>query len=101
MALLRYLRPVDGLPDPRGSLSSSIPTQAITEVNKEVQKAICEARGRRGAYQKYSPTVHSDIGKHACQHGAAAAAFYFSRKLKKKVSESIVKLIKQAYLGEL
>ena len=78
MALLRYLKPVDGLPDPRGSLSSSIPTQAIAEANKEVQKAILsEAGGKRGAYQKYSPTVRSDIGKYACQHGPAAAARYF------------------------
>ena len=71
MALLRYLKPVDGLPDPRGSLSSSIPTQAIAEANKEVQKAILsEAGGKRGAYQQYSSTVRSDIGKYACQHGS-------------------------------
>ena len=29
MSLLRYLRPVDGLPDPRGPLSSLIPLPAI------------------------------------------------------------------------
>ncbi len=91
MALLRYLRPVDGLPDPRGSLSSSIPTQTIAEANKEVQKAISKAGGKHGAYQKYSPIVHSDIGKHVCQHMAQ----------KKKVSESTVKSIEQAYLEEL
>ncbi len=99
MALLRYLRSADGLPG--GSLSSSIPTQAIAEANKEVQKAIRNAEGKRGVYQKYSPTVCSGIGKYACQHGAAAAAHYFSRKLKNKVSESTVKSINQAYMGEL
>ena len=40
MALLCYMKPVGGLPDPRGSLSSSIPTQVIAEANKEVQKQL-------------------------------------------------------------
>ena len=39
MALLRYLNPIDGLPDPKGPLTSYISAQAIAEANKEVQKA--------------------------------------------------------------
>ena len=45
MALLRYMKPIGGLPGPREVLSSSIPTQAIAEVNKEVQKAVGTADG--------------------------------------------------------
>ena len=40
MALVWYMKPIDGLPDPRGSLSRSISIQVITEVNREVQKAM-------------------------------------------------------------
>ena len=40
MALLRYLKPADGLPVPKGPLTSSISAQAIAEANKEVQKAM-------------------------------------------------------------
>lgn len=40
MALLRYLTPIGGLPDPRGSLSSSVPAQAIAEANKAAQKVL-------------------------------------------------------------
>ena len=40
MALVRYMKPIDGLLDPRGLLSRSIPSQVITEVNREVQKAM-------------------------------------------------------------
>jgi len=40
MALLRYMKLIGGLPDPTGSLNSSILIQAIVEANKEVQKAV-------------------------------------------------------------
>ena len=54
MALLHYMKPIDGLPDPRGSLSSCISSQAIAEANKEVQKAKAGGTGKRGPYTKYS-----------------------------------------------
>ena len=40
MALLQYLQRTDGLPDPRGSLSSAVPRQAIARANQEVQAAV-------------------------------------------------------------
>ena len=98
MALLRYLKPRDGLPDPRGSLSSSMPSQAIAQANCEVQEAIQSDKGKRGPYKKYSPTVRAEIGKYACHHGVAAAARFFSRRLDKKVSETTVRSIKTAYV---
>ena len=41
MALLhaQYLQHKDSLPDPKGSLSSAIPAQAIARANQEVQVA--------------------------------------------------------------
>ena len=58
MALLRYLKPLNGLPDPRGSLSSSIPSTAIEEANTQVQKVTGGAKNRkRGPYKKYSPSL--------------------------------------------
>ena len=39
IALLQYLQRKDGLLDPKGSLSSTIPPQAIARVNQEVQSA--------------------------------------------------------------
>ena len=39
MALLRYLQRKDGLPDPKGSLSSEVPAATIARANQEVQAA--------------------------------------------------------------
>ena len=38
IALLRYLKTTDGLPDPKGSLSSSIQLQATVQGNEEVKE---------------------------------------------------------------
>ena len=40
MVLLRYLKPTDGLPDTKGSLSSSMHPQAIARANEEVKEAM-------------------------------------------------------------
>ena len=45
-SILRYFKPRDGLPDPNGSLSASLPSQAIAAVNREVKstKFISQSR---------------------------------------------------------
>ena len=56
MSLLRYLKPADGLPDPRGSLPTVISLDVISEMNEEVEEATrCSAAGEtfRGRW----PTV--------------------------------------------
>ena len=56
MSLLRYLKPADGLPDPRGSLPTVISLDVISEMNEEVEEATrCSAGGEtfRGRW----PTV--------------------------------------------
>ena len=35
MSIRRYLKPIDGLPDPKGSLSTTIPSAAIASANRE------------------------------------------------------------------
>ena len=100
MALLRYMKPIGSLPDPRGPLSDFIPTQAIAEANKEVEK-VRAGDTKRGSYTKYSAADRAKIGKYACQHGAAAAARHFTGKFKKRLSESTVKSIKKGYIKEL
>ena len=46
MALLRYFQPKDGLPDPKGALSASLPTPAIALANREVQKIMIQEKDR-------------------------------------------------------
>ena len=43
MDLLRYMRPVDGLPDPRGQPSLTLPSSSIVEANCLVQEVTKEA----------------------------------------------------------
>ena len=90
MALLQYLQRKDGLPDPKGSLLSTMPPQAIARANQEVQAATekevqVREKGKRGAYHRYSPGERADIGRYTSQHGMAAAVRFFSRKLKSTV----------------
>ena len=55
MALLKYLKASkDGLPDPKGSLSSAIPFQAIADAKREVKQLLSHAyEGKQGPYKKY------------------------------------------------
>ena len=44
MALLKYLKASkDGLPDPKGSLLSAIPSQAIAQAKREVKQLLSHA----------------------------------------------------------
>ena len=60
MALLKYLKASkDGLPDPKGSLSSAIPTRVIAEANREVKQLLSHANGgKRRSYKRYVYHVH-------------------------------------------
>ena len=60
MALLRYMRPVDGLPDPRGQLSLTLPSSSIVEANRLVQEVTKEAaKQKRGPYKTSALTQTS------------------------------------------
>lgn len=107
MTLRHYFKPVDrtpdGLPDPRGPLSARIPVSAIAAANDAVRDAISEEKKNRhrGKYLIYTPKVRLEIAKYATNHGIASAARVFSHRLKKKVSESTVRSMRNAYREEL
>jgi len=64
--------------------SATLPTQAITEANKEVQKTVGTADGgKRGPYKRYCSNLRAETAKCACQHGTTATARHYSRKLEK------------------
>ena len=105
MTLRRYFKPVDqtadGLPDPHRPLSARIPAATIAAANDAVRDAIAEeTRKSRGKYVIYTPTVHLEIAKYACNHGIESVARVFSRKLKQNVSESTVCSMRNAYRQE-
>ena len=47
----QYLKPKDGLPDPQGSLSRAISSEAIEMANREVENV--HAKKVRGPYKRY------------------------------------------------
>ena len=60
------------LPSEKMLWNPSIPTQAIAEVNKDVQRAVGTVdRGKHGRYKRYSSTLRAEIAKYARQYGAA------------------------------
>ena len=106
MSIRRYFKPVSGLPDPRGRLSQSIPPAAIAEANRLVQEAAQQSSAKststkRRPYKTYHPADRLKIAKYACDHGVAAAARFFSKKLKDTISESTVRSIRDSYKREL
>ncbi len=64
MALLKYLKPRDGLPNPKGTLSQTLPSRAIEAANREVVQATSEAGRKRGPYKRYSAEERLQIGKY-------------------------------------
>ncbi len=72
MDLLRYLQPRDGLPDPRGALSLSVPSSAIAEANRKVQEATSKTK-KWGPYKRYSAIVRAEIGKHVVATNVASS----------------------------
>ena len=87
MALLRYLKPRDGLPNPKGSLSLSVTSPVIARANREVQEAITSKEGKkRGLYERYSPEEHAEIGQYTCHHGIAVVERYISQHAHLQVS---------------
>lgn len=94
MALLHYLKPVNGVPDPRGPLSSSIPSFVIAEANAQVLKET--EKVRREVLTSLTLLPYAWIGNNSCQHGVAAASRYFTRKMKRSVSETTVRSIRDA-----
>ena len=103
MSILRYFQPQgSSLPNPRGDLALSMSSESIASANKEVLEATKSSGigGKRGQYKKLDDDLRAEIGKYASYHGVAATSRYFSRKLKKKMSESTIRSIRDSFLRE-
>ena len=57
--------------------------------------------GRKGVVTRLTPSVRAEMGKYTSRHGVAAAARFFTRKLRHQVSETTVHSMKKAYLQEM
>ena len=90
------------LPDPRGTLSTSLPPTAIVQANAEVRKSLDDGKQmkQRGSYHQYSPKMRAAIGRYASTNEVSAASHFFSGKLKHHVSTSTVLSIKKSYTEE-
>ena len=78
MNLYSYSNPTNGLPDPRGSLSSDVTPEAIYLANKEVECTLKESAvsKKRGVNAKYlAPEVREEIGKYVDVHDSTST-FY-------------------------
>lgn len=100
MSILQYFKRKEGLPDPRGELSTMLPPRAIASANSEIKKSIQARSKRRGPYSRYSPTKRAAIGKYALENGVAATSRIYSRKLGHNVSATTVRSIKMAFLEQ-
>lgn len=78
MALLRYFKPIDGLPDPKGLLSLSVPLQTIAAANREMVKMTNEAGKECGLYRRYTSEEHLEISRYTSDYSIAVATRYFS-----------------------
>lgn len=113
MSILQYFKKTaidkDGdaisLPNPRGTLSSYVPTAAISSANSQVRRVISQEQnsergGYRQKYNNYTPEQRASVGKYALEHGVMSAKRKFSLKFKMDINESTVRRFKTAYLHE-
>ena len=93
------------IPDPRGSLSMTVPSSAIAAANKEVLEMKVDKakkrRSKRGHYYSYTAKQRAEIGKYASQNGVQAAKIKYSRELGIVINESTVRKFKKLYTDEL
>lgn len=70
--------PQVALPSPNGPLSREIPSTAICEANKEVEKTLKnEDTKKRGCYQRYDGKQKAAIGNYALVHGTSVALRHY------------------------
>ena len=106
MSLLRYFKASSDttkLPDPRGPLSKTVPSSSIESANTEMKRVIeteeSSDRRKRGHYEKFSPELRFQIGKHAAENGVAATMRFYAKKFVMK--ESSIRTWKNAYTRKI
>ena len=61
--LHQYFQPRNGIPDPKRSISSIIPSQVVAQANQEaVMDATQSTMSKRGPYQQYTAKERAEIG---------------------------------------
>ena len=119
MSIRRFLKSINGTPDPNGQLSSTVLSAAIRRMNwhqsnHNLQSEV-HINGKLCVYVcwsslfypchvytiSYNPCIRAEIGKYASVHGIAAASQVYSKKLDRRVGPATVQSIMQAYIKEL
>ena len=98
MTLYRCFQPWNGLPDPKGLISSIIPSQAVAQANQDVVDATQSRMRKRGPYQQYTAKDWAEIGMYTCNYVASAATCIFSLQLGLRLNESMARSMKQMYV---
>ena len=75
MALHRYFKISNKYPDPYGPLSETVPSDAIKETNKIVERYTQNAgtKRSRGTYLKFTPIQQAQVAKYAVENGNQVA----------------------------
>ena len=53
MSIQQFFKPINEIPDLKGSLSATMPSAAIASANQEVLKVIKPCEKKRGPYKEY------------------------------------------------
>ena len=69
MSILNYFKPKDGLPDPKGPLSQSLSSRAITAANNEVAKVIGGSASQLHAEVIPQPGLYTGFLPRGCKLG--------------------------------
>ena len=109
MSLHGYFKISSKLPDPNGPLSKEVPSEAIKEANKSVERATknigtseCGGGKRgRGAYMKFTPVQQAQVAKYAVENGNQAAIRHYSKEFCAEVKKSTLSTWKLKYLEEI
>ena len=84
MTLFKYLKPKkkppeELLPDPEGSLSKHLSSDAIREANKEVKLVLSKESSKRSPYLKATGKQKAIIGKYAAENGIVKSIQHFQK----------------------
>ena len=107
MALLKYLKPKkkpgeELLPDPEGSLSEHLSSEAIREANKEVKLVLSKESSKRSPYLRATGKQKAIVAKYAAENGIVKSIRHFQKNYPDDIlKESTVHGWKNAYLREL
>ena len=90
------------LPDPEGSLSEHLSSEAIREANKEVKLVLSKESSKRSTYLRVTGKQKAIIAKYAAENGIVKSIRHFQKNFPDDVlKESTVRGWKNAYLREL